>query len=105
MPDQSDPIIETIGLLSSKAAAYLRSVSYGHARLVVQEISLMIKYWEASSVALDPIEREVVLDSIVYGLSSVVVSFERAVHDVAGSLQRRYAPGQVSSELHDQQGT
>lgn len=109
MPDQhdlepdggQDELLATIRLLSAKAAAHLRAVGYDHAKLVVQELGLMIKYWEAAGVTLDPIQREVVLDSIVYGLSSISISFERAVTNVAESL-RQQCGGASAAPLGDQ---
>lgn len=91
-PDDGQELLAVIRLLSPKAAAHLRAVSYDHAKLVVQELGLMIKYWEAAGVTLDPIQREVVLDSIVYGLSAIALSFERAVTNVAETLQRKHFP-------------
>lgn len=75
-----------IKLLSSNAAAYLRSIPYARARLVVGQLALMISFWESSNVALDPVQREVIFDSIVYAFSTLYAEFEGAIGDMAAAL-------------------
>lgn len=62
---------------------------YPRARLVIMQVANLLHYWEVNRVELDPVQREVVLDSIVFALSDLAIGFEQANALVAGAVHPR----------------
>lgn len=92
-------------LLSPQSAGLLLVQSSPVATAVVSHVSEMLNYWESHHVELDPIQREVVLDSVVAGLVGLHLGFESTVAELSHAYHTLLGPTLNGPEVHADQGT
>lgn len=99
-----DDLFDTIRLLSPMASSLLLAQSRDSAHAIVGHLRALISYWESSHVALDPIQREVILDSLVLTFAVLYKSFDSSVSALALQVHALLVARSDGSEVHDDQG-
>src|SRR4051794_21543921 len=97
-------LIETARLLSAASAGILLGQPYETQQFVVNSMASTIAYWERNGCVLDPISREVVLDSLVATFVATAKTFLATPDEGCPTCGSTNAGGQVSPGVHGEEG-
>jgi hypothetical protein len=96
-------VADAIGLLSSVSAEILLKEPYSTQRYVMNAIANVIEFWERNGCVLDPIQREVVLDSLVATFCATAHIFSLGQTDAGDPASGSTDSGvEGSPGIHDQ---
>lgn len=96
-----DPLIQTAHLLSAQASTALLQESPFVQEFVIRSVKQTLDYWERHNCVLDPIQREVVLDSLVATHIAIAQHINEQPVPSAGSQDSR---SQVGTAVHVTEG-
>lgn len=99
-----DDLTSIVALLPPISINSLSQQSPDVQTLVVSHLKNMLEYWEQNNVVLDPVQREVVVDSIVVTLVNNLNTFTQRFTEFTESVRARFAPGTDGGELPGGEG-
>jgi hypothetical protein len=97
-------LIETVRLLSAASAGILLDQDSDTQQFVVNSIAKTVAYWERNGCVLDPISREVVLDSLVATFLATAKTFLASDAEGCSTCRPTDTGGEVSPGVHVEEG-
>lgn len=91
---------DVVRILSNSAIEVILAQIPAVRNLTVSLVTSCVSYWEENSVVLDPVSREVVLNSLVISFIATANSYVEIIVDGLGSSRSANSPCEISPTVH-----